>query len=604
MIKAFKNFKKIDWIMTGVLCIFVGAQVFAALRIPYYMGALTARYTEYIDYAGLSAIRYTTAQDAWANAGWMLLYTFISIICLIAMTLIASRIGANVARTLRSKVFNKVQSFAPQELGEFSTASLITRTTNDIAQVSMAVQMSLRFLIQMPVMAIAGTIIIVRENFGLSIIVAVAVLILLILVGVMVAVIIPKFSVLQKLTDKVNAAARENLTGLRVVRAYNAQGFQEEKFEKQNKALTRTHLFVDRMNALADPIINLIIHGTTLGVFWLGAHLINADISAGIAYPYAMSPHNLVYFVGLAMQMLMAFLLMIMAFVFVPRGMVSAKRVFAVLDKPLKIVEGEGVDIAEAGVLGRSLGEVEFKNVSFKYPDAEEFILHDINFKAEKGQTVGFIGSTGSGKSTLIKLVPRFYDVSEGEVLVDGVDVRQYKKRELYKKLGYVPQRGVLFSGTIKSNIAFGEFDEELGCEEISKAAEVACASEFIEKKDNGYDSDISQGGKNVSGGQKQRLSIARAIAKNPAIYIFDDSFSALDNKTDKELRQKLKAHTKDATSLIVASRIGTIINADKIIVLDKGKIVGEGTHDELLKECEVYQQIAASQLDKEGSSF
>jgi len=588
MLKAFKSFKKIDWIMTGVLCIFVGAQVFAALRIPYYMGAIVNRYN--------------TTSDVWYNAGMMMLYTFVSIVCLIAMTLIASRIGANVARTLRTKIFNKIQSFAPQELGEFSTASLITRTTNDIAQVSMAVQMSLRFLIQMPIMAIAGTVIIVRENFQLSVVVAVAVLILLILVGLMVSIIIPRFSVLQKLTDKVNAAARENLTGLKVVRAYNAQNFQEEKFEKQNKALTKTHLFVDRISALADPIINLIIHGTTLGIFWLGAHLINADIFAGIGYPYALAPHNLVYFMGLAMQMLMAFLLMIMALVFVPRGMVSAKRVFAVLDKPLKIVDGVGV--VGADERGLQLGEVEFKKVSFKYPDAEEFILHDISFKINKGQTVGFIGSTGSGKSTLIKLVPRFFDVSEGEVLIDGTDVRHYKKRELYQKLGYVPQRGVLFSGTIKSNIAFGEFDKELSDEEIEKAAEVACASEFIEKRENKYDSGISQGGKNVSGGQKQRLSIARAIAKNPAIYIFDDSFSALDNKTDKELRKKLKEYTKDATSLIVASRIGTIINADKIIVLDKGKIVGEGTHDELLKECEVYGQIAASQLDREGGNF
>ncbi|MCL2556495.1 MAG: ABC transporter ATP-binding protein/permease [Firmicutes bacterium] len=575
MIKTFQLFTKIDWLMTGVLCLFVAAQVFAALEIPYYMGAIV--------------YRYNTRQDVWENAGFMMLYSLISIICLIAMTLIASRIGAHVSKTLRSEIFNKVQSFAPQELGEFSTASLITRTTNDVAQVGMAVQMSLRFLIQMPIMAALATVRILTANLQLSIVVAIAIAILLMLVGTMVVIIIPKFSVLQKLTDKVNAAARENLTGLRVVRAYNAQKFQEDKFEKQNKKLTKVHLFVDRINALADPIINLIMHGATLGIFWFGAYLINADVTN------SLDSSDLVLFMGLAAQMLMAFLLMIMALIFVPRGMVSAKRIFQVLDKPLKMQEGDGADSA-------AKGEVEFKNVSFKYPDAEEFILHDISFKIEKGQTVGFIGSTGSGKSTLIKLVPRFYDVSEGQVLIDGVDVRKYKKSELYKKLGYVPQKGVLFSGTIKSNIAFGEFDNSLDDNHLMQAASVACASEFIEKREHRYDSEISQGGKNVSGGQKQRLSIARAIAKNPPIYIFDDSFSALDNKTDKTLRQNLKEHTIDTTSLIVASRIGTIINADKIIVLDKGKIVGEGTHEKLLESCTVYQQIASSQLDKEGN--
>jgi len=574
MIKTFKLFSKIDWILTGVLCLFVAAQVFAALEIPYYMGAIV--------------YRYNTRQDVWANAGFMMMYSFISIVCLIAMTLIASRIGANVSKTLRTKIFNKVQAFAPQELGEFSTPSLITRTTNDVAQVGMAVQMSLRFLIQMPIMAALATVRILTANLQLSIIVAISITVLLTLVGTMVAVIIPKFSILQKLTDKVNASARENLTGLRVVRAYNAQKFQEDKFDKQNKALTKVHLFVDRINALADPIINLIMHGATLAIFWFGAHLINADASGTLA------PNDIVHFMGLAAQMIMAFLLMIMALIFVPRGMVSAKRIFQVLDKPLKMQEGDGAD-ADA------MGQVEFKNVSFKYPDAEECILQDISFKADKGQTIGFIGSTGSGKSTLIKLVPRFYDVTEGEVLIDGVDVRQYKKSELYKRLGYVPQKGVLFSGTIKSNIAFGEFDGELGSDEIEGAARVSCAEEFIQKREGKYDSDISQGGKNVSGGQKQRLSIARAIAKKPSIYIFDDSFSALDNKTDKELRQNLKQHTGEATSLIVASRIGTIINADKIIVLDKGKIVGEGTHEQLLDTCEIYKQIAHSQLEKGG---
>ena len=561
--------------MTGILCVFILAQVYSALEIPYYMGAIV--------------YRYNTTADVWGNAGWMLLFSSVSIICLIAMTYLASRIGANVARSLRTQIFNKIQDFAPQELGEFSTPSLITRTTNDVVQVSMAVQMSLRFLIQMPIMMMLATYRILTSNLQLSIVVAIAIAVLVALVGAMVAVIIPKFSLLQKITDKVNAAARENLTGLRVVRAYNAQKHQQDKFEIENKKLTRIALFVDRINALADPIINLVMHGATVGIFWFGAYLINREI---------IISSDLVHFMGLAAQMITAFLLMIMALIFVPRGMVSAKRIYQVLDKPLKMQEGQGANQNEAK------GEVEFKNVFFKYPDAEENVLADISFKIEKGQTVGFIGSTGSGKSTLIKLVPRFYDVTEGEVLIDGVDVRQYKKSELYKKLGYVPQRGVLFSGTIKSNIAFGEFETEPTLQEIEKAAEVACALEFIEKRENQYESEISQGGKNVSGGQKQRLSIARAIAKNPAIYIFDDSFSALDNKTDKELRQKLKSHTINATCLIVASRIGTIINADKIIVLDKGKIVGQGTHDELLKSCDVYKQIAHSQLDKGGDDF
>jgi len=579
MFKTFKSFSSRDWIMTAILVGFVVMQVWAALQLPYYMGSI-------INFEN-------TVSEVIRYGGFLLLYSVISIIGLIFMSGISTAIGANVARRLRSRIFDKVQSFSPEELGEFSTPSLITRTTNDVNQVSMAVQMSLRFLIQMPIMLAYATYRILRANLHLSAVVGVAVVVLLMLVGTMVLVVVPRFSFLQKLTDKINAAARENLTGLRVVRAYNAESYQEAKFEAQNKTLTSTHLFIDRVYSLFNPLVNLIMNGLTLGIFWVGAHLIN-NVSGG--GNVSVTPSTLVEFMALAAQIIMAFLLMVMALIFVPRGMVSAKRIYEVLDKPLTMLEGEGVSLENQD--GATGGEVEFRGVSFKYPDAQEYVLNSISFKASKGQTVGFIGSTGSGKSTLIKLVPRFFDATDGEVLIDGVNVKRYKRKELGKKLGYVPQKGVLFTGTIKSNIVFG--DNTAADEDIKKAAEVAKAAEFISQKDGQYDAPISQGGKNVSGGQKQRLSIARAIVKNPPIYIFDDSFSALDFKTDKELRAALKQHTKSATCLIVASRIGTIMSADKIVVLDQGRLVGEGTHEELLNTCSVYQEIAHSQLNKE----
>ena len=578
MLKTFKSFSKKDWLLTLFLAIFVICQVAAALEIPRFMGRI-------VDFENNSSA------DVLFYGGILALLSLASVIALIGMMFFASKIGASVAMRLRSKVFDKVQSLSTEELNEFSTPSLITRTTNDISQVSMAVQMSLRFLIQMPIMLAYAAVRIVLLNPDLSIVVAIAIVVLLVLVGALVVLVVPKFSLLQKMVDKLNLAARENLTGLKVVRAYNAEQIQQQKFEKSNQELTKIHRFVDRSYALFDPVVSLIMNGLVLGIFWLGAYLINSGAPD-------VNHSMLVEFAGFAMQIIVAFLLMTMAITFVPRAMVSAKRIYQVIDKPVKIKDGSGVSNGEKIQIDtQNTGDIQFKNVSFKYADAQEYILKDINLTIKRGQTVGFVGSTGSGKSTLVKLIPRFYDTTDGAVLIDGIDVKDYKKDILSKKIGYVPQKGVLFSGTIKSNIAFGdvEFDDK----KIESAASVAMATEFINQKDGTYDHPISQGGKNVSGGQRQRLSIARAVLKNPPIYIFDDSFSALDFKTDKDLRTALKEYTKNATTLIVASRLGTILSADKIVVLDNGVIVGEGKHEDLLNNCPVYKEIALSQLAK-----
>lgn len=573
MIKLFKRFKPLDWVLFIVLVGFVIGQVYFDLELPSYTSKIVNEI--YNPEATTNSILMIGFQ--------MLLLALGSMGCTIVVGFIAAILSSGLSSNLRHAVFSKVESFSFEEIGKFSTPSLITRSTNDIQQVQQAVMMILRMAISAPITAVWAIMKINASSGELTIATAVAIVLLITALIAIFLVVLPKFKIAQKLTDKLNGVTRENLTGLRVVKAYNAEKYQEEKFSDVNKKVTKTNLFINRIMGLVNPLMMLVMNGITLTIYWLGAYLINqGNLDMGTMSSFSM----------LAMQVLMSFMMLTMLFIMVPRASVSANRINQILDTKLTIVdpEVEEVTITE--------GEVEFSHVSFKYPDASSYVLEDINFKVEKGQTVAFIGSTGSGKSTLINLVPRFYDASEGEILVDGVNVKNLKQKTLRKKIGYVPQKGVLFSGTVNENIAYG--DSTISKEKIVEACKVASADGFINEMEQGYESHISQGGKNVSGGQKQRLSIARAVAIDPEIYIFDDSFSALDYKTDKEVRSALKEYTKDATSLIVAQRIGTIKNADLIIVLDKGKMVGKGTHEELLRNCSVYREIALSQLSKE----
>ncbi len=478
------------------------------------------------------------------------------------------------------------------EVKQFSTSSLITRTTNDITQLQMVVAMGLQVSIKAPIMAVWAVTKILNKSWQWSAITAVGILILLSTIIALIAIVIPRFKIVQKLIDKVNGVTRENLTGIRVVRAFNAEKYQEEKFEDVNNKLTSMQLFNQKAFAVLSPVMFLVMYFLTLAIYFVGAFLIKDALMVEKLTLFG----NMVVFSSYAMQVIMSFLMLAMIFMMVPRAQVSAERINEVLDAEITIKDGK-MSKDES----KEKGTVEFKNVSFKYPDADEYLLKNISFKAEKGQTVAFIGSTGSGKSTLINLVPRFYDATEGEVLVDGINVKEYTQELLHNKIGYVPQKAVMFNDTVTGNITYGDSGKgKISKEKVEKAIEVAQAKSFVEKMDDKYNTHIAQGGTNVSGGQKQRLSIARAIARDPEIYIFDDSFSALDYKTDAVLRKALKEYTKDATSLIVAQRIGTIINSDKIIVLENGECVGEGTHKELLKNCEVYKQIALSQLSKE----
>ncbi len=532
--------------------------------------------------AMLVTIANTGVGDIWYNGGMMLLVAAASMVAQILVGLIASFVAANLSQNIRSAVYRKVDSFSIAENSRFSTPSLITRTTNDVQQVQMANILMLRMALAAPVTAIWAICKIQASSMELTWITVVAVAALIVFLLTMMLFVLPKFKIVQKLIDKLNGVSRENLTGIRVVRAYNAEGYQEEKFGVANNNITKLQLFTGRLMSLMSPVMMIIMNGVSLAMYWLGASLINNSV---IDYATVLA------FMTLSSQIIMAFMMLMMMFVLWPRAQVSAGRINEVLETPLSIADPE----SESEITER--GTVEFKNVSFRYPDADSDVIRGINFRAEKGQTVAFIGSTGSGKSTLINLVPRFYDVTEGEVLIDGVNVRNLKQKTLRNLIGYVPQRGVLFSGTVKENIAFG--NPELPDQEIIAAAKVAEADEFVSQMEKGYDSEISQGGKNVSGGQKQRLSIARAVAVKPEIFIFDDSFSALDYKTDKKVRENLKIAADGATKLIVAQRIGTIMDADKIIVLDSGEAVGIGTHKELLKTCPVYREIALSQLSE-----
>ena len=581
MIKLFKNFTKKDIGMIIISIVLVVFQVWLDLKLPDYMSAITR----------LVQTDGALMTDILKQGGYMLLCAFGSLVSACIVGLLASNLSANFSYTLRSKVYNKVLNLSTAEVKQFQTSSLITRTTNDITQLEMLISIGLQLLIKAPIMAVWAITKILNKSIEWSMLTAGCVVILLCVVIGLMLIVLPRFEKVQKLIDKINNVTRESITGIRVIRAFNAEKYQEERFAKVNSDLTNMQLFNQKCFAILNPIMMLVMNGLTLGIYMIGTFLINnAVISVKISLF-----SDMVIFSSYGMQVIMSFLMLAMIFMMWPRAAISARRINEVLDCTISIEDGKG-DIKPTEV-----GTVEFKNVSFKYPDADEYLLRNISFKVNKGETIAFIGSTGSGKSSLINLVPRFYDATDGEVLVDGVNVKDYTLEELHNKLGYIPQKAVMFTGTVKSNVAYGTKNDKKPSEEkVKEAINIAQAYEFVSKMDGGVNAHIARGGTNVSGGQKQRLAIARSIARDPEIYIFDDSFSALDYKTDATLRSELKKYTKDATSMIVAQRIGTIINADKIVVLDKGTCVGMGTHQELLKNCEVYKEIALSQLSKE----
>ena len=585
MLKLLKTFKKKEWLLAIISFLLIFFQVWLELKMPDYMSKITQLVQT--DGSSMKAIL--------ENGGYMLVCAFGSLIAAIIVGYLISIISATFSKRTRKMIFTKVEELAIHEVKQFSTNSLITRTTNDVTQIEMLIAMGLQLLIKAPITAIWAVTKILNKSVEWSIITALAVVILLSVIAGLVIIVMPRFKKVQKLTDSINGVTRENLTGIRVVRAFNAEKYQEDKFEDVNNKLTNLQLFNQKKFAIMSPIMYLVMYFLTLSIYFVGAKLIDNALMADKIALFG----DMVVFSSYAMQIIMSFLMLAMIFMMLPRAQVSAKRINEVLDTDITIKDGE-LDKDTTDLRGY----VEFKNVSFKYPDAEEYLLENISFKAKKGQTVAFIGSTGSGKSSLINLIPRFYDATSGEVLVDGVNVKDYKQEFLHQKIGYIPQKAVMFNGTVKSNITYGDSGKEKTEKTVKDAIRVAQAEEFVSKMDHKYDTHIAQGGTNVSGGQKQRLAIARAIARDPEIYIFDDSFSALDYKTDKILRQELKKYTKDATNLIVAQRIGTIMNADQILVLDNGKCVGIGTHKELLKTCDVYKQIALSQLSKEELDY
>ena len=585
MLSIFKHLRRKEWALVLVSVVFICAQVWLDLKLPDYMREITTLVQTSADSMG----------EVWAAGGKMLLCALGSLATAIVVGYFAARIAAGVAFRIRANLYGSVEEFSMEEINRFSTASLITRSTNDITQVQMIIAMGMQVLIRAPIMAAWAIVKIAGKNWNWSLATGGAVLFMMILVTILVIFALPKFRVIQSLTDKLNSATRENLTGVRVVRAYNAEDYQEGKFEQANENLTKTNLFVSRLMALMMPGMMIVMNGLMLAIYWIGAYLINA---AGLMQRITLFSDMVVY-IAYAMQVVMAFIMLVMIFIMLPRATVAARRINEVLDTKIHIKDGD----KDAPAWGT--GQVEFRNVSFQYPQADEYVLKNVSFTANAGETVAFIGSTGSGKSTLVNLIPRFYDATEGSVLIDGQDIRDYRQEELHNKIGYVPQRAVIFSGTVSSNIAFGErAGIEPGEDDIKSAAAIAQASEFIDKLEDGYSAHVSQGGTNLSGGQKQRVAIARAICREAEILIFDDSFSALDFKTDRELRKQLKEQTIGSTTFIVTQRIGTIRHADKIIVLDKGEVVGIGTHEELLKDCKVYQEIASSQLSKEELNY
>lgn len=582
MVKLLKKLTWKDFILAAVAFVFIIVQVWLSLTMPDYMSEITK----------LVQTKGSKMNDILIAGGKMLACALGSLLAAVCTSICASKISSNFSANLRGQVFHKVQSFSMEEIGNFSTASLITRSTNDITQVQMLIVMGLEVLLKAPIMAVWALCKISTKNWQWTASTGVAVVVLLSFVGVCVAVALPKFKKLQSLTDNLNRVTRENLTGLNVVRAYNAEGYQQKKFNDANDELTKTQLFANRTMGTMMPGIQMVMNGLMLAIYWIGAYLIsNAQM-----FDKLTIFSDMIVFTQYAMQVVMSFMMLVMIFVLLPRASVSAKRINEVLDMPLSIKDGT----KENGIDDKK-GEVEFRNVSFCYPDAEKDVIEDISFTAHKGETIAFIGSTGCGKSTVINMIPRFYDATKGEVLVDGVNVKEYTQKALRNKIGYVSQKAVLFTGSIKSNVAYGDNGTKgFTDDDVKQAIETAQAKEFVDKTEGGIDAFVAQGGSNFSGGQKQRLSIARAICRHPEILIFDDSFSALDYKTDRVLRDTLRKTCADATRFIVAQRIGTIRDADKIIVLDDGKIAGMGKHNELMETCEVYRQIAYSQLSKE----
>ena len=581
MFKLFKNFNKRDFLFIFIIFCLVVTSVWLELKMPDYMSAITR----------LVETEGSEMKDILEQGLYMLICALGSLVCAIIIGYLSAKVASNFSQTLRSKIFVKVQKFGIEEMKKFKTSSLITRTTNDVTQIEMLIAMGMQLMMRSPIMAVWAVTKILDKSIEWSMLTGACVVILLVTIGILMSIVIPRFKKIQKLIDNMNGVTRENLTGIRVIRAFNAEDYQKNRFEEVNSNLTGMQLFNQRCFAIMMPLMNIVMHSLTLGIYLIGASLINSAMMSDKITIFS----NMVVFSSYGIQVIMSFLMLAMIFMILPRASISANRINEVLDSEIAVLDGtfDGKTKIQ--------GTVEFKNVSFKYPDADEYLLKNISFKVDKGETIAFIGSTGSGKSTLINLVPRFYDVTDGEILVDGVNVKDYKEEALHNKIGYVPQKAVMFTGTVSSNVTYGDNGKkEPSLNEIKEAIKVAQGTDFVEKMDKTYDAHIARGGTNVSGGQKQRLAIARAIARNPEIYIFDDSFSALDYKTDATLRRELKKYTKDATSMIVAQRIGTIIHADRIVVLEKGECVGIGTHKELLKNCDVYKEIALSQLSKE----
>ena len=584
MIKLLRYMKGREWLFFLVSLVFIISQVWLDLKLPDYMSEITT----------LVETEGSAMADIWASGGKMLLCSLGSLASSIIVCYLASSIAASFSRRLRAAMFDKVESFSMEEINSFSTASLITRSTNDVVQVQMLIVLSMQVVIKAPAMAIWAITKIAGKAWQWSLATGIAIVLLVGFLAIAMVLTFPKFRKIQWLQDALNHAARENLSGIRVVRAYNAEEYQERKFEKANTDLLKNQLFANRTMTLLSPFMNITMNCLNMSIYWIGAVLINAVVienAASIATRVDIFA-DMIVFMSYAMQVIMSFIMIVMVFIVAPRALVAAKRINEVLETEPKIVDSAKPQPEETCV-----GEVEFRNVSFTYPGGSGNVLTDISFTAHRGETVAFIGSTGSGKTTLVNLIPRFYDVTEGAVLVDGVDVRDYELEKLYKKLGYVSQRAVMFSGDIEDNVAFGANADRA---KLRDALHISQSEEFVDGLEDGVKSHVAQGGTNFSGGQKQRLSIARALCRDAEILIFDDTFSALDFKTDRELRDALKAKTENETKLIVAQRIGTIMSADKIIVLDEGRQVGTGTHQELMKNCEVYRQIALSQLSEE----
>ena len=586
MFKILKKLTGKELRYVGISLIFIITQVYLDLKLPDYMSKVTKLIQE----------KGTTVSQIFDQGKWMVLCALGSLAAAIVVGYFAARVAAGLSRTLRHDVYHQVSEYSMAEINQFSTASLITRSTNDITQVQMFVAMGLQLIIKAPITAVWAIFKIADKSWEWTTALGVAVLFILVAISIIVTLAMPRFKIIQKLTDKLNSVTRENLTGIHVVRAYNAEGYQTEKFERANADITSTNLFIQRVMAFMMPMMSMVSSGLSVAVYLIGATIIkNAAIGTPGNSPRINLFSDMVVFTSYGMQVVMAFMMLTMIFIMMPRANVSAGRINEVIDTDSAIKDG-----TKDGDAATEVGTVEFKNVYFQYADASEHVIEGVSFKANKGETVAFIGSTGSGKSTLINLIPRYYDVTAGQVLVDGVNVKDYTEIALHNKMGFIPQKPVMFNGTIRSNLAFGtNAGGDLTDDALMAAVRLAQAEEFVTKNEKGLDAEISQGGLNLSGGQKQRLAIARALARRPEILVFDDSFSALDYKTDRVLRDTLKRETAETTKLIVAQRIGTIIDADQIIVLDKGKVVGHGTHTELLASNPVYQEIAYSQLSR-----